>query len=255
MRLTGLLLAGLVLAGADMARAQQAPAAAPTADEIVDKAVAALGGREALGKLTSRSTAGAISVSTPGGDFSGTIEVLNQAPNKVRTLINLDLSAVGAGALTVDQRFDGTTGYVIDTMRGNSNVTGAQLENMRNSIFPTPLLNYKERGTKIVVGGKEKVGDRDAYALSITPASGSALRLFLDAETYLPLRSIINTDIPEVGPVEQTVDFSDYREVDGVKVPFRLKATSAVQNFVVAVTKVEHNVKIDPALFAKPAEK
>ena len=66
---------------------------------------------------------------------------------------------------------------------------------------------------------------------------------------------VMTLDTPETGPLEQTTDLSDYREVDGVKVPFQLKSTNAVQSFTVAVTKIEHNIKIDPALFVKPASK
>jgi hypothetical protein len=248
MRFKVLLLAGLVLGVAGTATAQ-------TVDEVVEKSLTALGGRATLEKLTSRHTTGTMVVSTPGGDLPGTIEVFNQAPNKLRTLINVDLSSLGAGAVTVDQRFDGTSGYAMDSMRGDGPVTGAQLENMRNSVFPSPLLNYKERGTKIVLGGKEKVGDRDAFALSITPQTGSVSRVFIDAESYLPIKAIINTELPDIGPLEQTTEFSDYREVDGVKVPHRLKGSSAVQNFTVTVTKVEHDTKIDPALFVKPGAK
>jgi len=247
-RLRTLSLAALVLLCAGAARAQ-------TADDIIDKTLAALGGREAIGKLTSRVTAGTMVISSPGGEFNGTIEVTNQSPNKLRTLVKIDLSAVGMGTAVVDQRFDGTSGYAMDTMLGDHPVTGNQLDNMYNQVFPSPLLDYAKRGTKIVLGGKEKVGDRDAYALSITPARGSVTRVFVDAETYLPLRTIVNVEIPQAGMVEQTTDVSDYRVVDGVKLPFRLVNTSSVQSFTVTVTKIEHNVKIDPALFVKPSDK
>ena len=228
---------------------------AQTVDEVVEKSLAAQGGRAALGKLTSRSTTGNITVSTPGGDLPGTIEVLNQAPNKVRTLINLDLSAVGAGSLTVDQRFDGTTAYAMDSMRGDSEVTGGRLANLRNGAFPTPFLNYKDRGVQVALAGKEKLNDRDMYVLTFTPSTGPVSRVWIDAETLLPAQSVQTVDSPETGPVEQTTAFSDYRDVDGVKVPYKLTSTSSVQSFVVTVTKIEHNVKIDPALFVKPAAK
>lgn len=230
-------------------------ASAQSVDEVVEKALTAMGGRAALGKLTSRSTAGNMTVSTPGGDLSGTIEVLNEAPNKLRSLITLDLSALGAGQLSVDQRFDGTSGYALDSMRGNREITGLQLDNMKNGLFPTPLLSYKERGTTIEIGGKEKVGDHDAIVLVITPKTGPASRVMLDSTTYLPVRGITKIEVPEVGQVEQTTDFADYRDVDGVKVPFKLIGSSSVQNFTVVVTKVQHNIKIDPALFAKPSDK
>ena len=48
---------------------------------------------------------------------------------------------------------------------------------------------------------------------------------------------------------------SDYRPVDGVQTPFKVKGSSSVQTFTIVVTKVEHNVKVDEALFEKPAEK
>ena len=110
-------------------------ASAQTADEIVDKVLNAMGGRAAIGKLTSRSTVGTMTLSTPAGEVSGPIEILNQLPNKSRTLIKMDLSSLGAGPMTVDQRFDGTSGYVVDTLQGNRDITGNQLENMKNGSF------------------------------------------------------------------------------------------------------------------------
>ena len=230
-------------------------AVAQTADDIIDKTLAAQGGREAMARITSRSTKGTITVTSPAGDLPGTIEVLNQAPNKVRTLLNLDLTAAGAGSLTVDQRFDGTNAYAMDSMRGDSEVTGGRLESLRNNAFPSPFLGYKDRGTKIVLAGKEKVGDADAYVLSITPASGPASRVWIDAASYLPLKASTTVDTPETGPLEQITEFADYREVDGVKVPYKLTATSAVQSYTVSIKSIEHNVKIDPALFVRPPAK
>jgi hypothetical protein len=243
-----LLVAAMILGCAHVASAQ-------TADEVIEKYLAALGGRAALAKLTSRSMVGTMALSTPGGEVPGTIEILNQQPNKVRTLMKLDLSSLGAGQLVVDQRFDGTSGYALDSMRGNRDITGNQLENMKNAVFPNPLMNYKERGTTVELGQKEKVNGRDAYVLIVKPKSGSIARQFLDAESYLPVRLMLKLDLPEVGEVEQTSDFSDYREVDGVKIPFRVQVTSPIQSFTISVTKVEQNLKIDDTLFSKPASK
>jgi len=67
---------------------------------------------------------------------------------------------------------------------------------------------------------------------------------------------VLKIELPQVGEIEQTTEFSDYRDADGVKVAFSVRATSAVQTSTVAITKVEHNTKIDEALFSKPvAEK
>jgi hypothetical protein len=244
---SSLVLASLLLVWPHVARAQ-------TVDQVVDRCVAALGGRAAHAKLRSRSSIGSITLTTPGGDISGSIEVLNATPNKVRTLIKADLSSFGAGQLVLDQRFDGTAGYVMDTLQGNRDITGNQLDNLRNGSFPHPLLNYKEMGATARLGGREKIGERDAYSLSLEPPSGSVVHLYIDAETYLPVKVMVTADVPQLGrELEQTVEFLDYREVDGVKLPFQLKATSAVQNYTINVTKVEHNVRIDEALFSKPA--
>jgi hypothetical protein len=228
-------------------------AAAQTADEIIEKHLASLGGRPALGKLTSRVLTGTFTVSTPAGEFSGPIEVMNQAPNKVRTLINLDLSGVGVGKITIDQRFDGMAGYAIDTLQGNRDITGDQLEAMRNGFFPTPFLNYKQNGITVELTGKEKVGDREAYLLVLKPKTGPSSKNYIDATTFMMIRQVVTADVPPVGQFEQTTDFSDEREVDGVKIAHKIASTSSLQNFTVTVTKVEHNGAIDQTLFVKPA--
>jgi outer membrane lipoprotein-sorting protein len=226
---------------------------AQTVDEIVERHLTAIGGRAALAKLTSRSNTGTITLTTPVGDLTGPIEVLNQRPNKERTLITLDLSNLGAGNMTFDQRFDGKNGFVIDTLQGNRDITGDQLEAMKNEDFPTPLLSYKEKGIAVKLAGKEKVGDREAYVVLLEPKTGPAARQYIDAETYLLIRVVATAETPEAGKFEQTTDLLDYRDVDGFKVPFQVKATSTAQNFVVTLTKIEHNKTFDDSLFTKPA--
>jgi hypothetical protein len=147
-------------------------ASAQTAAEVIDKMLGALGGRAALAKLTSRISTGTMTLSTPGGDVSGPVEVFNKAPNKSRTLVTIDLSSLGAGSIVVDQRFDGTAGYVMDSLQGNRDITGNPLDNLRNSAFPSPLLIYTELGISVKLGEREKVGDRDTYVLTLDPPSG-----------------------------------------------------------------------------------
>ena len=76
---------------------------------------------------------------------------------------------------------------------------------------------------------------------------------YFDAASFLLIRQVVTLDIPPVGSLEQTTDFSDEREVDGVKVSHKLVASSSVQNFTVVISKVEHNAAIDQTMFAKPA--
>lgn len=227
-------------------------ASAQTADEVVEKHLAALGGRDALGKLKTRKLTGSVTISTPGGDFSGPVETYIKAPNKSRLYMRLDLSSVGAGELVIDQRFDGTTGYMMNSMQGNTEITGNQLDNLRNNVFPSTLLSYKEAGTKVEVLPKEQIDGKDAIVLLATPKAGSVVKTFLDAETYLPVKTVTTVDIPEAGgAIEQTTEFSDYREVDGMKVPFLLKLHNVAQAFTITVTKIEHNVPIEDSIFIR----
>jgi len=57
---------------------------------------------------------------------------------------------------------------------------------------------------------------------------------------------------PQTGELEQTADSSDFRDVDGVKVPFSVKLTNAMQGVTMTFTKVENNVALDDKLFSKP---
>ncbi len=153
-----------------------------------------------------------------------------------------------------DQRFDGTSAFAIDTLQGNRDITGNPLENLRNGSFPTPLLSYKEAGAAVELGGKEKLGEREAYLLIFTPKSGSVVRQYLDVESYLPMKTMVKVNVPQLGgDIEQTTEFFDYREVDGVKIAFQVKGASQIQSYTIQITKVEHNIEIDQALFSKPA--
>jgi hypothetical protein len=225
-------------------------ASAQTGDEILDKTITALGGRAALGKITSRVASGTIAIGTPVGNVDGTVEITYAVPNKMRTLTRAKVPL--AGQLVIDQRFDGKTGYVLDSLRGNRDVSGHQLDNLRNGTFPHPLFNYKELGSTARLTGKEKIADRDALVVVLAPAKGPEVRYYLDAATYLPLKTVAKIQTPNGQEVEQTNEFADFREVDGVKVAFVLKSSSPVQTFAMQLTKVQHNVAIDETLFARP---
>jgi hypothetical protein len=241
-----------LIAGVGLLLAAASPAFAQTADEIVEKHLAALGGREALGRVQTRVSTGKVTVTTPVGDLAGTVEAFAKAPDKSRTLIKVDVSALGAGIVTNDQRFDGTGGYVIDTLNGNRDITGSQLDALRNNGFPTAWLDYKTRGHAVSLAGKEMVGDRSAFVLDVTPKTGPKARSWVDAETFLVLKTSVTVDAPPIGPLEQIMEFGDYRTVDGVKVPFLVKSINATQTVTGILTEVKHNVEIDESSFKKP---
>lgn len=245
MRATRFALVAVFLAWAPIVSAQ-------TVDEVIEKSVTAMGGRAAMEKIKTRSMTGTLALSTPAGDIPGTVEVQNAAPNKMRLVIKADLSAFGAGQLLIDQRFDGTNGFMINSMQGDQPITGDQLESMKANSFPHLFLDYKAKGVKATLAGKEKVGDRDAFVVVLEPSTGPPIRQFIDAESFLPVRSMAKISTPQTGVLEQTADASDFREVDGVKVPFSLRLTSSMQSVSMTFTKCENNVAIDDKLFSKP---
>lgn len=245
MRVTRLALVAIVLVFATTASAQ-------TADEVIEKSIAAMGGRPALEKIKSRVMTGELSIGTPAGDIAGTVEMYGAVPNKQRTVIKADLSQLGAGQLVIDQRFDGAAGYAMDTMQGNRDITGNQLDNMKAQSFPHQFMNYKAMGSSAKLGAKEQVDGRDMFVLILEPAAGSPVKQFIDAQTYLPVRAIVTTDMPQIGKIEQTIDASDFRDVDSVKVPFKIRLSNPQNVIAMTFAKVEHNTALDEKMFVKP---
>ena len=245
MRVIRLAVAAIILAWAPVAFAQ-------TADEVIDKSIAAMGGRAAFEKIKTRLATGELSIGTPAGDIAGTVEMYSAAPNKQRTVIKADLTQFGAGQLLIDQRFDGTTGYAMDSMQGNREITGSQLDNMKAQGFPHPFLTYKALGSAVKLGPKEQVGGRDMFVLTFQPVAGEPIKQYIDAETFLPARTIVTAEVPQMGKIEQMVDPSDYRDVGGVKVAHKMTLTNAMQSISMTFKSIENNVTIDEKMFVKP---
>jgi hypothetical protein len=85
--------------------------------------------------------------------------------------------------------------------------------------------------------------------------TGSLVHQFIDAETYLPIKVVVKIAVPQIGrEIEQSNELLDYRQVDGIRVPFQIRSTSEIQNFTITLTHVVHNTPIDDALFSKPAK-
>jgi outer membrane lipoprotein-sorting protein len=223
-----------------------------TADEIIDKHIAALGGRPALAKLVSRHATGSVTLSVQGNDLSGTYEAYAKAPNKTRVVLKIDTTAVGGpGDMVIDQRFDGVAAVVMNSLQGDTVITGNQLENMRNGSFPSAMLSYKEKGVKVELLPREKLANQEMIVLQATPKTGSTIKVYLDPATFLIARTVAKVSTPEMGDLEQTVEFSDYRAADGTKVAFQTVNSTPAQTITVKIAKVEHNVTIDDAMFTK----
>jgi len=223
-----------------------------TPDQIIDKHFTAIGGRDIVAKLTSRRATGTITVSTPMGDLSGPLEMQAKAPNKMRADMRIDLTSLGGpGEMVMTQMFDGTNGWSLNSMQGDTPLAGDQLESARNNFFPTFLIKYKELGITAAAQPNESIDGKEAYVLLFTPKTGPAQRLYFDAASFLLVRTASTINTPELGTIEQMSNLSDYRSIDGVKVPFVMPQQAGPQEIVLTFTKVEHNVPIDDAVFVK----
>ena len=103
------------------------------------------------------------------------------------------------------------------------------------------------------VRGTEKIGDRDTYVLVFSVDPDTIIRYFFDTQTGLLLRQLTTTRTL-LAPVPEQVDFEDYRDVDGVKLPFTVRSsdTSTFSTATRRFTEIKHNVAVDDNLFAPP---
>jgi zinc protease len=218
-------------------------APALTADQILENYIKAIGGRENWKKLTTRISTGTIDV--PAMNLSGLVTVREKAPNRSIFTVNFN------GAV-FQQGFDGTIGWSNDPQNGLREQTGEELaETKRDSDFYHPL-DLKQMYSKITVAGTDKIDDRDAYVVEASSGDLGTDKIYFDAQNGLVLR-IVGQHHTLDGPATFTEDFSDFRQVDGIKLPYTVRQESPSSTFTIKFTEIRHNEAIEDASFAKPA--
>jgi len=233
------LVAGLLPALAQTA----APSSTPSVDQIIEKYVQALGGKAALEKLTSRVAKGTFVMDQFPGEASE--EIYEKAPNK--QLAITDAPSFGV----VKRGFNGTAGWQDMQQTGLQDITGQQLGAMKRYSDFYREIKLKEIYPKMTVKGKEAVNGKDAYVVEATPDDGPAEIMYFDADSALLVRLQTEGEGPN-GKVNVDSTFDDYREVDGVKVPYLIHQSFGEFSFTIKLTDVKHNVEIDDAKFDKP---
>jgi hypothetical protein len=217
--------------------------ALPSADEIFNKYAAALGGQTAIDKLNSRTAKGTVTQAN-GNSFQ--FELAQAAPDKFYLLVTTPQG-------TLERGFNGQVGWE-KTARGVREITGGELINFKaaNGLFS--LLKLKEQYSKPPRVRKDKLGDRDVYIVDGTTTDNRRMRLYFDATSGLLLRR--TTTMPTiVGIIPDQIDLEDYREADGLKYPFTLRAaTLEVGNptSTRTFTELKLNVPVDESKFNMP---
>lgn len=221
-----------------------AASSTPSTEQILDKYIEASGGRAAWQKLNSRVSTGTVDV--PAMNVAGTIEMREKAPRRILVTVTI------SGAV-FSQGFDGTVGWSNDPQNGVREQSGPELaETRRDADFYHPL-DMHTLYSKFKVTGTENVGEHPTYVMEATPSEGGDPdKLYFAVDTGLLVRAISQHHSPEgVDSIEE--DFSDYRAVDGIKIPFVIHQKSAQMEFTIIIGEVHHNVALDDAQFSKPA--
>lgn len=224
--------------------AVSAPPAKPiNPQQVLVKYIQAVGGKEAAERLKTRVLKGE-HVMLDGARWP--VEIRFTAPDKV--LVTLTTPNQGISY----QGLQGSSGWIKNAreQRAMDSVELARIRSLTWSLEPLPL---KEPYPRMFPGGVEKVGDREAAVLQMALPDKRRVRLFFDTQTGLLLRRVVFTPTVLGADPEQT-DYDDYREVDGVKVPFSIHASyldtffSSVRQF----SEIKHNAPLESSLFDPP---
>lgn len=227
---------------------------AQTVDEIVAKNLQSKGGAEKWQSVRSVKTTGTITVQ--GRQMP--LTVYARRPNMNRQEISLPDGKVV-------QAFDGTGAWMINPLMGilePQQVTGPAADMMKDSAaFDGALINYKARGNKIELVGKETLGGKPVYHLKVTLKGDHVQDYYLDEETGIELKTSSEVDVsmgPDIGPKQKQVletEMSNYKLVEGIMIPHtvRLVANGKPQ-MEMSITTVELNAAMPDSLFTMPTK-
>ncbi len=203
-------------------KVKPAPVGMSAAD--VNKAfITAMGGEKALLKIKDITM---MATSSMQGMTIG-FDTYRKAPDKY-------LMKIGAGEMVFQQiAYDGTTAKMVSPMGGeNKTLEGKELEDMKFEAMMNIELQYEKLGIKLVLEGIEEINDVETYRVLITYPTGKETTRFFDVNNGLLVREISDQGIGE---------FSDYREVNGVKFPYSISQQMGPQTIKLSVLSIKIN--------------
>ena len=223
-------------------------AAAQTADEIVKKALDARGGADKIRAVQSERITGHLS-SAQGVEGVFVLEL--KRPYKMHTEVSIE----GQKIIRV---YDGkSAGWTVNPFAENKDLQPMSAEDLKGitdeSDMDGPLVDYKSKGHSIELAGKEDLDGKPVYRLKLTTKNGDVRSYLIDASSFLTtkwvaLRKIGDKDFPWESSL------SDYRDVQGLKYPFKIEQGSPGTDFKQTLTteKIEIDPPLDESRFAKP---
>jgi outer membrane lipoprotein-sorting protein len=220
-------------------------AGGPTVDQVLNKYIQAIGGSQRVGALTSFSARGTF-IGFETEQTKVPVEVYAKAPNQRTTIVH---TALG-DSLRV---FDGRAAYIaapdrpvpLMTMTGG-NQDGAKIEAIVS--FPSQIKGAFAQWRVGTTG----IDDHEVQVLQGTNPRQPPVNFYFDAQSGLLVRVLRFMDTA-VGRVPTQVDYSDYRDVSGVKMPFHWVTTWTNGQATTDLTEAQTNVPIDASRFVRPA--
>lgn len=225
---------GLVMLSALTASAEM------TARQVIEKSLAAQGGKGNLEKVQTRT--GSAKVEVKG--LTGTFQVWSKAPDKIKTLLDV-------GVLVQERGFDGTKGW--QKQNSIEEVVGYDLARLKRSGMFFPLLTYFNEKTPVELKGKETLNGAESYKVVITPQSDQPETFYFDMKSFLPVREV-RPVIMNLQKQDLTIDYSDYRQVEKIKLPFKVVQATPDQVLTLNFDSYVLDASVDDALFKNPAD-
>jgi photosynthetic reaction center cytochrome c subunit len=220
----------------------------PEPAEILDQYLKAIGGEQKAAALTSVAAKGTFQ--TYGIPTKYAMELFAKAPAQ-HTMIVHNL----AGGELIDT-FDGRDGWIMQpsqlTPLPVMERTGGEVDGVKLTAMLTFPAQIKKLLTEWRVGAPAVIDDRDMTLVQGTMNGKFPVNLYFDDETHLLMRTVTYADSP-VGLAPMEVDYSDYRELAGIKVPYKMTMTWLDGRSIIVLTEAQANVAIDASKFARPA--
>lgn len=215
-----------------------------TVDQVMEKYIAASGGRAAYNKIKSTVVKATLEIAPNG--LKGTFTVSAKAPNML--LVSQNITGIG----DIRQGYDGKTGWSQDPLTGLRTLEGTELATLqREATFNGPL-RWKELFKTAQMLGVKEMDGKKVYAIKLTPAVGNPVTQYFDVKTFL-LAGEDTVQESAQGKLPVHAIMGDYHVVDGVKEPFLLEQKLGPADVTMKVTEVKNNVPLEDAIFAKPA--
>jgi hypothetical protein len=219
--------------------------ALPKPETIIEKYVAATGGRAAFEKHRTEVMHGAFEL--PAQGVKGTITVYQAAPNKNRVIIELD------GIGKIESGSDGVIAW------DNSAIQGARIKDgsekadaLRDGTFNATLF-WQKLYAKIETTGSEKVGDHDCYKVVFTPAEGSPNTEYFDKQSGLLIKTA-STRKTSMGEISSEVFSEDYRKEGEILAPHKMVNKIGPQEVQITVKSLEFDTDLPKDRFDPPEE-